>query len=156
MLAWNGSAWAPAEVSDHTHDASTIDLDSGSTDGFLTSLTLASGDNYLFPAAAFTPAASGHCLVIASAQVETGDGAQNTSEGTYVRTARDAGGTRVDDGTDGFDLPPIPVNGHYSTVTVSHVWPVSAGVETAFGCYVRASGDFVGDALQCRVSYMCE
>ncbi|MBI5486932.1 MAG: hypothetical protein HY905_06340 [Deltaproteobacteria bacterium] len=139
-LVWNGAAWTCVP-------GVTIG------GGYLTSVyTLVAGNNYVYPAsgASFTPTANGLCHVTATVDLRAGP---NTNSNTYVRVAYRAGAVNNDDGWFG---PYMPTNTTQTGTTVASVISVTAGTAYTFGCYVSANGDFVGDTMFCRVSFICQ
>ena len=130
-------------------EINTADLDSGTNNIFQ---TLVAGDNFLLGTTT-TPNDTGKCYVTATGQIS--GASTDTSTSTYLRTARKVGAAAAtNDGTYGQYFSPIAGRSYTTSLTATNVWAVAAGSQK-FGCYIRASGDLVGNSAACRVSYMC-
>jgi len=115
------------------------------------SMSLTSGNNFIWGPSAFTAPYSGTCFVVTSATIS---GSGNTGTGPYFRTARLAGSTSTNDAQFGFYFDPATAS--YSHMSRSSVWSISAGTSYRFGCFISgASGTWLGDTGYCRTSYMC-
>lgn len=143
-----------AELADGSIGMAEVDLPAGNAGSGADSLTLEAGDNFHYGnATTFTPSADGRCLVVSTATIYTGDGADTGT--AWVRTAREQNGADAHDGREGPYVPRIPDQSH-ETVTTSAVWDVDAGLPIRFGCFVFAqTSDFEGDNLRCLTSYLC-
>ena len=115
--------------------------------------------NFIFPTESFTPPVDGKCLVIVDAVIYT-TGWGGDEPRPYIKTARQFGTAagEADDWEERFFSS--GVNGGDSkkaAVTASHVWEVSGGVSTKFGCYEynRHNNWSDDETVSCRVSYVC-
>ena len=149
MVADGAGSGLDADLLDGQHGSYYLDggaSGSGSSQSAWAALT--SGDNYVFGSSSITPSSNGVCLVVAQLECRT----SNTGTSTYVRTAMRAGAVNSYDGLWG---PYLQANELHTDITTSHVYAVSAGTTYQFGCYVSASGDWVGDNVNCRSSVLC-
>jgi len=114
------------------------------------------GGQYIMSNESFTPPVDGKCLVIVDAVISTG-GSANSEPRPYIKTARRSGGTNEADEWSGRYFPSNVDSDKDTAVTASHLWDVSAGVTTTFGCYAyNRDGDWSDDEyVYCRVSYVC-
>jgi hypothetical protein len=122
----------------------------------------------LLPAtASFTPAATGKCMVFASAYILSdagGSGANATSDPPpFLRTARKVGSNAAeDDGSQAmyFSEDDVTVNKPIG-ISANYVWDITqteVGKNITFGCSVREppNDDWGTDeSVYCRVSFVC-
>ena len=99
-------------------------------------LPIVAGDNHLFSAPAFTPAASGKCLVTVSTQINSATA--YTSEGPYFRVAVKRGGTISPGGDNAFGhyFTRLSSGGNTQSMTRTAVVSVTGGQATQFGAFL--------------------
>jgi hypothetical protein len=143
-----------SEIADGAVGMAEVELPAGSA--LNGDLVLDRGDNYLFGSGpAFTPPASGRCLVTVDAWIYTGDG--DNADVAWLQTAREEDGNRQT--RDTLEGPLFPAIADKSTgnATTTFVWTVTAGRPTRFGCFVFVDdASFEGDTLSCRASWLCQ
>jgi len=117
--------------------------------------TLASGEPFCFATEAFTPTASGECLVSVTGQAEgLSDGAP-TTDGPYFRIGIKEGASEHSDGFIG-NYFEATAGTHSTTQTRTKLIPVSVGKTYRFGGYFGGvSGEWVGKQVELQASYSC-
>jgi len=114
---------------------------------------VAAGGNFFFPGTPYYYSyGNQRCLVVASLDIEGGAIANGYA---YARVAL----RNVTSGTNtefawGHYLPPAATG--LTSATSNMTVELSDDTQYAFGCYVNASGDYVGKTWYCNVSYFCQ
>ncbi len=114
------------------------------------------GSNYLWPTTtAFTPTASGNCLVIVTVDVSTGG--NEIRENAWVRVAKSAGGINAYGDNRAYMTSSASAN-HLGSTTVADIMSVTGGQGTQFGCYLFAADSSWADDeyVNCSLAFLCQ
>jgi len=95
---------------------------------------------------------NGSCLVTCNLDIEAD--ATNSTGYLFLATARRdvVAATNADDSGWGMD---VPVPSKWGSASTTYTWSMTGGKTYRFGCYLDATGDFIGETLYANVSWVC-
>lgn len=111
--------------------------------------TLASGANYIYVNVPLSPSRNLLCQVTATLDDRSGPNTDTTSTLKVAVKTDGIDGSIVWDGT---ALPDGPTHPTATDIEVIHL---TAGSTYYFGCLVYAWGDFAGDSVYCKATWVC-